>query len=135
MLPFTKVVRKAPRAPVPCTLGEHLRSRRRTLRLLQKDVAERIGVTEYTIHNWERGNSVPPIAFMPAIVRFLGYDPSPESVTLAERMHAYRKRHGLSIREAALRAGVDPSSWGQWERTGIVPWKRYRELLNKFLGG
>ena len=49
---------------------------------------------------------------MPAVIRFLGYDPFPEPVTLSDRMRAYRKRNGLSIRAAALRAGVDEeSSW------------------------
>jgi transcriptional regulator with XRE-family HTH domain len=53
--------------------------------------------------------------------------------TLTERMREYRRRHGLSIKEAAFRACVDESSWGSWERTGLIPWKRYRTLVDAFL--
>ena len=48
-------------------------------------------------------------------------------------MRSYRQRLGLSINEAALRAGVDESSWGSWERTGLISWKRYRTLVDEFL--
>ena len=78
-------------------------------------------------------SGVPHIAFMPAIVRFLGYDPTPEPTTTADRMRSYRQRLGLSIKEAAHRARVDESSWGTWERTGLIPWKRYQMLLGEFL--
>jgi len=44
-------------------------------------------------------------------LRFLGYDPIPEPTTLADRMLSCGQRLGLSIKEAALRAGVDESSW------------------------
>jgi DNA-binding XRE family transcriptional regulator len=36
------------------TLGDHIRSRRLDLNLLQMQVAEQIGVDEITITNWER---------------------------------------------------------------------------------
>jgi transcriptional regulator with XRE-family HTH domain len=70
---------------------------------------------------------------MPAIIAFLGYDPIPASTALAERIREYRRRHGLSINEAAHRAGVHEDSWGHWERTGAIPWERYRALLDEFL--
>ena len=117
-LPFTKVNRKAraERAlPPPVTIGEHLRAKRRERRLRQCDVGDQIGVRAETIANWEKEKAVPQIAFMPAIIRFLGYDPTPEPRTLADRMRSYRQRLGLSITEAALRAGVDESSWGSWD--------------------
>lgn len=125
--------RKAARYRTPETLGEHLRERRRSLGLLQKDVAAQIGVTADTVHNWETGKTVPLIAHMPAVIRFLGYDPAPVPTTLTERMRAYRIRLGLSIAEAALRLGVDETSWGCWERTGEIPWERYRTLVDEFL--
>ena len=98
------------------TIGEHIRAKRRERELRQRDVGDQIGVGAETIANWEKEKAVPQIAFMPAIVRFLGYDPTPEPTTLADRMRSYRKRLGLSIKEAALRARVDESSWGSWER-------------------
>ena len=135
-LPFTKVNRKAcaERAlPPPVTIGEHIRAKRRERRLRQRDVGNQIGVAAETIANWEKEKAVPQITFMPAIVRFLGYDPTPEPTTLVDRMRSYRQRLGLSIKEAALRARVDESSWGTWERTGLIPWKRYQMLLGEFL--
>ncbi len=57
------------------TLGDHLRRRRLILRLLQRQVAEQIGVTKATVHNWETNRSNPGFREMPAIIRFLGYDP------------------------------------------------------------
>jgi len=135
-LPFTQVNRKAcaERAlPPPVTIGEHIRAKRRERRLRQSDVGNQIGVGAETIASWEKEKAVPQIAFMPAIVRFLGYDPTPEPTTLADRMRSYRRRLGLSIKEAALRARVDESSWGSWEQTGLIPWKRYRTLVEEFL--
>ena len=119
--------------PLPTTLGEHILSVRSERKLLQKDVAAEIGVTPETIGHWEANKTEPPIHVMPAIIRFLGYDPIPEPTTLAERMRAYRQRNGLSIKKAATQAGVDESSWGLWERTGHGPWVRYRTLLDDFL--
>ena len=58
-LPFCHV-RLTARKPSPAaypkemkTLGDHLRKRRLDLGLLQREVADRLGVTKDTIHNWE----------------------------------------------------------------------------------
>ena len=135
-LPFTKVNRKAcaERAlPPPVTIGEHIRAKRRERQLLQRDVAAQIGVAPETVSGWEKSATIPPMGLMPAIIHFLGYDPSPEPATLPERMRDYRRKNGLTIKEAAHRMGVDESSWGQWERTGLIRWQRYRTLVDEFL--
>jgi transcriptional regulator with XRE-family HTH domain len=135
-LPFTKVSRKASaeRAlPVPVTIGEHIRANRSERKLLQRDVAAHMGVAPETISCWEKSATTPPARLMPAIIRFLGYDPTPEPTTLPERMRHYRRKNGLTIKEAAHRMGVDESSWGQWERTGLIRWERYRTLVDEFL--
>jgi transcriptional regulator with XRE-family HTH domain len=132
-LPFTKVLRKAPAQgarPRPTSIGDRIREQRGERQLRQYDVAQQIGVSPQTIGNWERNRTAPPVSLMPAIFRFIGFDPSPEPATLADRMRSYRQRFGLSIKEAALLASVDESSWGRWERTGLIPWKRYRTLLD-----
>jgi transcriptional regulator with XRE-family HTH domain len=49
---------------------------------------------------------------------FLGYEPFLAPTTLTERMLAFRRREGLSVKDAALRAGVDEASWSRWEQTG-----------------
>ena len=92
-----------------------------------------MAVSDATVLNWEKGTTEPPIVFWPAIIAFLGYDPHPAPMTLSERMSAFRRRKGLSIKEAALRARVNESSWGSWERTGLIPWKRYRTFVDEFL--
>ena len=88
------------------TLGDHIRKRRLDLKLLQKQVADRIGVHELTITNWERNATVPAIRYIPAIIRFLGYDPVPPAVSLPERLAAVRRVLGLSQRKMAEQLGV-----------------------------
>ena len=135
-LPFVAVSWKASAhrpEPPPVTIGDHIRTARRERKLLQRQIAGEIGVTEATICKWEQNRSAPSITYMPAIIRFIGNDPSPIPSTLSERMRAFRRRFGLSIEQAARQAGVNESSWSEWERTGLIPWKRYRTLLNEFL--
>jgi transcriptional regulator with XRE-family HTH domain len=117
------------------SIGEHIRAKRRERQLLQRDVAGQIGVAAETISSWEKSGVTPPVGFMPAVIHFLGYDPNPEPVTLSERMRDYRRKHGLTIKEAARRIGIDESSWGGWERAGLIPWTRYRTLVEEFLVG
>jgi len=59
------------------TVGDHLRCRRLARKLIQRQVAEQIGVDKTSIHNWETNLSKPSIEYMPAIIKFLGYDPMP----------------------------------------------------------
>src|SRR5579864_7977648 len=54
------------------SLGDHLRARRLDLNLLQKQVADQIGVHELTITNWEVNATVPEVRYMPAVIEFLG---------------------------------------------------------------
>jgi len=61
----------------PQTLGEHVRKRRLELGLTQSQAAEQLGASPWTVLNWEKGHTEPPIESMPAIIRFLGYDPLP----------------------------------------------------------
>jgi transcriptional regulator with XRE-family HTH domain len=130
------VVRKAGKDPTgePKTIGDHVRQARQKRGLLQREVAELIGVTKETVANWEKGHTQPTVHDLPAVTRFLGFDPSasPDS-RLGARMLAYRRQHGLSIKEAAKRAGVDPDSWSTWERTGTIPTRRGRERVEKVL--
>ncbi|MEX8518768.1 MAG: helix-turn-helix domain-containing protein [Leptothrix sp. (in: b-proteobacteria)] len=122
-----------PLQPPPSTIGEHLYACRSGRKLRQKEVAATIGVSVATIAHWEKDRAVPSVGAMPAIVRFLGYDPTPEAMTLSDRMRSYRLQKGLSIREVALQMGVSEDTWGAWERTGLIAWERYRVLLDAFL--
>ena len=62
------------RIPVePRTIGDHIRKRRLALKMLQKDIAEQIGVRVESICNWEGNLSTPEFSHMPALIKFLGY--------------------------------------------------------------
>jgi transcriptional regulator with XRE-family HTH domain len=115
-LPFCHAELRAPK-PRPehypkeiNSLGDHIRTRRLNLKLLQRQVAEHIGVNAATITNWERNASNPVVRYMPAIIKFLGYDPLPPASSLPEHLAAARRELGLTQRRMAERLGVDPST-------------------------
>jgi hypothetical protein len=60
--------------------------------------------------NWEKGRAEAEVRFIPAILRFLGYDPRPEPRTFGERLRAARERAGLSERALARQLGLDPGT-------------------------
>jgi hypothetical protein len=69
---------------------------------------------------------------MPAIIAFLGYEPFPKPMNLSEQLAAVRRKKGWTIKQAAQQLGVDQSTWGRWEKTGI-PWKRHRGMVAAFI--
>lgn len=120
----------------PATLGEHLKKRRLDLGLRQKDVARELGVNFKTYENWEQGKYEPEVRFLPAVIRFLGYDPSPAPVSLPDRIRAARRRQGISQRELARRLGLDPATVGTWEAGRVVrPFPRIAKLFAQYVEG
>ena len=103
------------------------------LKLLQRQVANLIGVDEATITNRERNAAVPTVRYMPAIIRLLGYDPLPRAVSLPERLVSARKRLGLSQRKMAEQLGVDPCTLRNWESGQHHPTEDSLKLIMKFL--
>ncbi len=126
------LIRKEPEN-APQTLGEHIRRRRVELGLSQRAIAAHLGANVWTVLNWEKGCTKPPIGAMPGILAWLGYDPFPQPKTLSERMLGVRRVMGWTIAQAASRLGVASAAWGAWERSGRVPWERYQQLLERFL--
>jgi transcriptional regulator with XRE-family HTH domain len=105
------------RIPVhPQTIGDHLRLRRLTLKLQQKQVAKRLGTTEAACGNWELHGATPSLTYMPAIIEFLGYNPLPPAANWAERLVRGRTTLGLTQKTFARKLGVDPSTLARWER-------------------
>jgi transcriptional regulator with XRE-family HTH domain len=100
----------------PETVGDHIRKRRLGLKLLQREATERMGVCETSIFNWKSNKGTPEIRFMPAIIRFLGFNPLPEAATLAEQLVRRRTALGKSQKESALKLGVDAGTLATWER-------------------
>jgi len=138
-LPFCHAELRAPK-PKPSayprtinTLGDHIRVRRIDLKLLQKQVGDRIGVDGTTITNWERNATIPAVRYIPAIGQFLGYDPEPISNLLPERLAAARRALGLSQRKMAGMLGIDPGTLQGWETGEHEPTGRNMELIERFV--
>jgi len=117
----------------PATLGEHLKKRRRELGLLLREAGVQMGVSAETVANWEKGKTKPVAAQFKPVAAFLGYDPTPEAQTFAERLEAKQRRLGTSLAQIARHLGWDPGSLrhyldGTW---GISPDRR--TLLEAFL--
>lgn len=124
-----------PLASEPRTIGEHIKRRRLQVGLIQNAAGTNFGVSQFTVINWEYGLRKPAVKHWPAIVRFLGYDPSPDAAaTLAERLIARRRELGWSQKTAALKLGVDPSTWSSWESGGTIMAKAHRRLIANFVG-
>lgn len=117
----------------PKTLGQHLRRRRIELGLTQKQAAAALGLSPFTVLNLEKDRTEAPITAYPVLIRWLGYGPFPAPKTLQERMRAARRNKGWTIAKAAARLGIDPATWGDWERTGRVAWERNTTRLQAFL--
>ncbi|HYC44587.1 MAG TPA: helix-turn-helix transcriptional regulator [Burkholderiales bacterium] len=120
----------------PQTVGDHVKRRRLELGLTQIEAGQRLGVTQFTVINWESGERRPATRHWPALLEFLGYDPE-HSVpgTLAEQLTSERRKRGWSQRQAAKAFGVDPSTWSSWEAGGIVMMRTHRTALAQWLGG
>jgi site-specific DNA recombinase len=115
------------------TLGDHLLRRRLVVKLLQRQVAEQIGVDKATIANWEANRSKPGVSYMPAIIRFLGYNPSPQIESWAGRLVQCRTVMGLSQRDAAAQIGVDQSTLARWERGEREPTGEFERRASRFV--
>lgn len=89
------------------TLGDHLRARRLDLGLLQKEVAEKLKASQASVFNWERNRLSPDFTFLPAVIRFLGYDPRPEGTTLGQKLYRARTAQGIPQKKLAEALDLD----------------------------
>ena len=89
----------------PQTVGDHVRKRRLGLGLTQKAVANLLGVTQFSVINWEKHGMTPPVTTMGRITKFLGYDPVPRGDTVADRIRAKRREMGWSQRGVSKGTG------------------------------
>jgi transcriptional regulator with XRE-family HTH domain len=117
----------------PLTVGDHIRRKRLSLKLEQKEVAERIGVHETSVFNWEANAKRPDLRFMPKVIEFLGYNPLPMSEGIGGRLVRRRTSLGMTQKEAAKSLAVDPSTLARWERGERAPVGRARRSVEGFL--
>jgi predicted transcriptional regulator len=85
------------------------------------------------VYNWEANTSTPEIRYMPAIIRFLGYNPLPVANTLAEQLVRQRTGLGLSQKESAKGLGADPGTLARWERGEREPSGAFLVRVKRFL--
>jgi transcriptional regulator with XRE-family HTH domain len=116
------------------TLGDHIRTRRLDLKLLQKDVGQQIGGSVSDVWNWENGNASPAVKYIPAIIAFLGYNPLPQPAGLTERLVWFRQSKGWTQKAFAKVLGVDQSTLAGWEQGRRVPLGKYKDKVSTELG-
>jgi transcriptional regulator with XRE-family HTH domain len=99
---------------------------------MQKQVAERLNVSEATVHNWEKNHPNPGVRFIPRIIELLGYTPFAAADSLPERLRTRRLARGLSTRKLAKMLAVDPGTLRSWEIGRHAPSEKSLRIINAF---
>ena len=86
-----------------------------------------------SLENWEGQHRHPALFCIPAIIRYLGYNPLPAAKTLAGRLTRYRVSLGITQKELAKQLGIDPCTLARWERGDRTPTGLYRKLVDDLL--
>jgi transcriptional regulator with XRE-family HTH domain len=110
-----------------------LRKKRLDLKLLQRDVAKRLGANETTIYNWEKNRSNPSLQFIPKIIRFLGYFPLKCHEDTIGRLRFYKLVNGFSYKRLGKLMGKHPEQLADWLSGRVRPCKRNMESIINFL--
>ena len=112
------------------TIGQHLKRERQLRKMFQKDVANELGINQWTLIGWEKGTKqISQPSFFPRVIAWLGYDPFPKPETEGEELQQARLRRGLTAREAAKEANVDQGTWLRFENDGDVSAHTRKYLL------
>jgi transcriptional regulator with XRE-family HTH domain len=115
------------------SLGDHIRTRRLELNLLQREVAQLLEVNETSVYDWEKHRTDPMVHLIPRITHFLGCTP-PLFIeqTTGQKIVTYRHVRGMSQRSLALKLKVDPGTLGRWERDESFPTGKLKLRLEPF---
>ncbi len=94
------------------SLGDHVRLKRLTLNMTQKEAAGVMGVDEMTIVGWELNDCKPHIYHIPSVIRYLGYVPEDlfPSATTGQKIKRYRMLNGLTRKALANRLHIDDAT-------------------------
>lgn len=92
-------------------------------------------VSPETVLHWEKDTRVPPDTYWPTILSYLGYDPYAltETATLADKLKAWRRVRGLSIKKAARSLGVDEGTWAGWEKGQSLKQRDHKAIVAALL--
>ena len=102
--------------------------------LLQRDVAQVLGVNGGTVYNWENHRTQPALNFVSKVFKFLGYALQIDSVSsIGEKLLRYRRLEGLSQKRLASLLRIDPSTLSRWERGLGIPGTTAGQRLFEFL--
>ena len=123
------------RIPVqPQTVGDHIRKRRLGLKMLQRDVAEQLGVDKTSVFNWEANTSTPgnPVYArhhqVPRLQSAAGVERlGPSGWSGNEQVWAYRRRTALYALAST------PARWRRWERGERQPAGEMLNRVTRFL--
>jgi len=118
----------------PITFGDHIRKKRMEIKLLQRQVALLIGVTEDCITLWEKNHSIPQIKYYPRIIEFLGYCPFEiDESTFSGRLKSYRLKNGLSNKKLGKNLNVNGSTILAWEGNRSIPNQQHLQNIEAFI--
>lgn len=122
-------------AAKPSVTGEHILRKRRAEGLKRKDLAGRLGVSEFTLMNWELGRTETiPANALPGVIDYLGFNPEPKPDRVGPQLRWKRRALGWTTKEAAARNSVDQCTWEAWEKQASwPPYPRYKAFLEAFL--
>ena len=99
-------------------------------RNLQRELAEKFGVSVETIIHWEGARTEQiPFKHYPAIMEFLGYCPTEHYQTEGQKLRLYRKHLGLKQTELRKKIGSDGSCLARWENDRLPIPERKKKLL------
>ena len=146
--------RSFPIAKEPTTLGQHLKKKRFTAGLRQKQIAVKLGVSARTLSLWECDRIVPAWAFQPRLIAYLGFDPfagltpgKPKSnetscvaflapnapVTTGEKITQHRLKLKKTRRQLASALGVSVKTLWGWETDRWQPTAKGQKQIEAFL--
>ncbi len=100
--------------------------------LFQREVAARIGVSEASVYNWERG-AEPELVHIPKIIKFLGYVPFEQPSDVLGQLRYFKLINGMSFERLGAITGRDPEQLVDWLSNGVRPCKRNMQCISDFL--
>ncbi|MGH9901397.1 MAG: helix-turn-helix domain-containing protein [Pyrinomonadaceae bacterium] len=105
--------------------GDLIRARRLDLGLLQRQVAEEVGVDETTVYNWENNRVNPAVRLIPQIIQSLGYCPYTPRLPVGGRLKPWRQSPGHSQEKMAQVVDADVGMLRRWEKGRKSPSGKY----------